>query len=501
MICISVTPASRTFAKVDLLNAARQCDLVELCLDRLIKEPDVGDLLEGIDKPILISCRTKRDGGQFEGTDEQRMTILRQAIIADPAYIELDFETAQAIPRFGNVKRVIAYTSMKKAFSKEDIEDIFTEAKQLDADVVKFTWPTPTLEAAWPLLSAVSKKRDLPAVGLGLGRAGMTFSLLGRKYGSPWIYAALEKGMEAFDDQATVGELDEIYRWRDIDDKTAFIGVVGMGASETVTSQCMNSVFSSLGLNVRCLPLMSDSFDRLKQMVGSLKINAIVTSCDLGDDIVAIADELEESAKLSQYADLLLNKGSGWMAYNSVWRSAVKMLEGSLTGGANEKRPLDKQNVIVIGSGSLAKAMIYGITKRKGLVSVTAPDDKAATALAAEFDVRFVPFGNLYNTLCDVIVIADPDLKIGSHKTEFNPSYIIPRMAVCDVTEMPFDSVYIQQARERAAKIVEPKAIYMNQLSALIKSITGKAVDDSEFATIVDAALASAVREDSVFGS
>ncbi|MBC8290523.1 MAG: type I 3-dehydroquinate dehydratase [Planctomycetes bacterium] len=489
MICISVTPASRTFAKVDLLNAARQCDLVELCLDRLIKEPDVGDLLEGIDKPILISCRTTRDGGQFEGTDEQRMTILRQAIVANPAYIELDYETAQAIPRFGNVKRVIAYTGLKKPFSKEDIEDIFTEAKQLDADVVKFTWPTPTLEAAWPLLSAVSKKRELQAVGLGLGRAGMTFSLLGRKYGSPWIYAALEKGMEAYDDQATVGELDETYQWREINDKTTFIGGVGLGKSETVTSQCMNSVFKSQGLNVRCLPLMSEKFDRLKQMLGSLKINAVVTSADLGDDMVALADELEESAKLSQYADLLLNKGSGFMAYNSLWRSAVKTLEGTLSGTGNDKRPLDKQNVLVIGAGSLAKAMIYGAAKRKGLVSVTAPNDKAATALAAEFDVRFVPFGNIYNTLSDVVVIADPQLEVGGGKTEFNPSYLIPRMTVCDVTEMPFDSIYVKQARERGAKVVEPKSIYMNQMSALVKSITGKTVETSDFESIVDAAL------------
>jgi len=490
MICISVTPASRTFAKVDMLNAAHQCDLVELCLDRLIKEPDVGDLLEGIDKPILVSCRTKRDGGQFEGTDEQRMTILRQAIVANPAYIELDYQTAQAIPRFGNVKRVIAYTGLRKPFSKEDIDEIFNEAKQLNADVVKFTWPTPTLEAAWPLLSAVAKKHELPAVGLGLGHAGMTFSLLGRKYGSPWIYAALEKGMEAFDEQATVGELDDIYSWREIDEKTAFIGVVGMGASEVVTSQCMNSVFNAQGLNVRCLPLMTQKFDRLKQMLGSLKINAIVTSCDLGDDIVAMADELEDSAQLTQYADLLLNRDGRWKAYNSVWRSAVKMLEGTLSDTGKDRRPLDKQNVLVIGSGSLAKAMIFGVAKRKGLVSVTAPDDKAASALAEEMDVRFVPFGNIYNTLSDVVVIADPELQVGSGKTEFNPSYLIPRMAVCDITEMPFDSIYIKEARGRGTKIVEPKSIYMNQISALVKSITGKAVDDSAFESIVESALA-----------
>ena len=35
MICISVTPESRQLAKVDIYNAANQCDIVEVCLDRL----------------------------------------------------------------------------------------------------------------------------------------------------------------------------------------------------------------------------------------------------------------------------------------------------------------------------------------------------------------------------------------------------------------------------------------------------------------------------------
>jgi len=487
MICISVSPASRTFAKVDMLNAARQSDLIELCLDRLVKEPDVADLIAGVDKPVLVSCRRKIEGGQFEGSDEQRLAILRQAIVAGPAYIELDYESAQTIPRFGNTKRVVAYTGLRKPFSATDIEEIFSEAKHLDADVVKFTWPTPTLEAAWPLLAAVAKKNALPAVGFGLGRAGLTFSLLGRKYGSPWIYAALERGMEAFDEQATVSELDDLYQWREIDPQTRFIGIVGMGGAEDLTCQCFNRVFKRLDLNVRCLPLMSEKFDKLKSMLEALKVNAIVTSRDLGDDVIAIADELEESAELSRYADLLLNKKGRWQAWNTGWRSAIRILEQTVSNGDEDRRPLDKQNVLVIGSGSLAKSMIYGIGKRKGLVSVTSPDDNAAQELANSFNVRFVPFQNLYNTLSDVVVIADPNLRPGGGKVEFNPSYLIPRMTVCDVTRMPDDSEFIREARGRGSRIVEPALIYAHVLATRIKSITGKEVPASEFEPLIQA--------------
>jgi len=303
--------------------------------------------------------------------------------------------------------------------------------------------------------------------------------------------AALEKGMEAFDDQTTLLELDEVYGWREIDKTTMFIGVVGMGGSEIVTTQCFNRVFRRLKLNARSLPLMSHDFGRLKNILDSLKINAVVTSRHIGDQMVALGDELEESARISQYSDLLLKKKDGWQAWNAGWRSAVKMIEQTVSGSGNDKRPLDKQNVLVVGSGSLARSMVYGIGKRKGLVSITAPDDKEAQNLATQFDVRFVPFQHLYNTLADVVVFAEPGLASGSSKTEFNPSYLEARMTVCDATEAPFDSVFTAEARGRGAKVVEPKMIYADLLSAQIKSITGKDVPASEFTEVIEAAIAA----------
>ncbi|HLQ43202.1 MAG TPA: type I 3-dehydroquinate dehydratase, partial [Planctomycetaceae bacterium] len=329
MICISVSPASRTLAKVDLLNAANRGDVVELGLDHLLKEPNVAELMEGIPKPILISCRTQEQGGAWEGTETERITLLRQAIVAGPAYIELDLEAAKSIPRFGKTKRVISYTSLDRPLTS-NIDAIFEQAKKVHADVVKFTWPTPTLEATWPLLSAVSKKREIPVVGLGLGRAGLTFSLLGRKYGSPWIYAALEKGMESFAGEATVFELDETYLWRSINAQTKFLGVSGLGDSEAATVRTMNKMFDRCQLDMRCLPLTTEKFDKFKQMLDSLKVNVLVAAGKTAEDMLPLAEKMEEVTQLSQHGDLLLKQNDVWTAYNSLWRSAVKALEATL---------------------------------------------------------------------------------------------------------------------------------------------------------------------------
>src|SRR5262245_30090645 len=104
MICITVTPTSRTLAKADLLNAARHGDIIELCLDHFHKEPDVKDLITAVDKPMIVSCRRQQDGGKWQGTEEERLLLLRQAIVAGPAYIELDLDVAPNVPRFGKTQ-------------------------------------------------------------------------------------------------------------------------------------------------------------------------------------------------------------------------------------------------------------------------------------------------------------------------------------------------------------------------------------------------------------
>lgn len=473
MICISVTPESRKLAKVDLLNASRNADLIELCLDHLVKEPDITDLLSAVDKPIIVSCRRREDGGKWKGTDEQRMTLLRQAIVAGPAYIELDLETAKGIPRFGDTKRVISYTSLDKPLGK--VDGIFEQAAKAKADVVKFTWPTATLGSTWPLLAAVTKKREIPVVGMGLGEASLMFSLLGRKYGSPWIYAALEKGMEAHSGQPTAFDLDEVYDWNAITPQTRFVGLFGYGASEAAVVRVLNAGFRMLDLNVRCLPMRLSETDRLEKMLEVLKITAILIAPALGGQLLGFAKSAEEASSESQYTDLLVNKQpEGWKAFNLLWRSALQALEATLGRQSSQERPLDRRNALVIGANATARAIAYGIQRRKGVLSVSAPAEDKAKSVAEMFDCRHVPFANLYDTLADVVVVTDPNIAIGHKKSEFNPSYLRPHMTVLDVCRLPEGSALCSEATQRGCKLVEPASLFAAQISAQFEAVTGK---------------------------
>jgi 3-dehydroquinate dehydratase / shikimate dehydrogenase len=480
MICISVTPESRQLAKVDIYNAANQCDLVEVCLDRLHKEPDVKDMISGSKKPVLVSCRNPDEGGHFDGTEDERMGLLRQAILAEPAYIELDPATAQKIPRFGKTQRVISFASQTRPLG--NVEEAFDEAVRCKADVIKFTWPTDTIESAWPLLAVVSQKRALPVVGLGLGRSGLTFSLLGRKYGSPWIYAALEKGMEAFPGQPTVGELDNIYRWRQVDSKTRFIGIAGTGVAEVATSKILNAAFDMLNMNTRCLPLDFKSLEQLPKMLDILKIPAVIATPSMGRRIMGLASKGDEISTQAQLADVVIKQADGWQAHNLIWKAALRALESKIGRKQPDDRPLDRKNAMILGSGGLAVSLAHGVKKRNGLVSIASGDEVEAQKIAQSAELRYVPSAKVYETLVDVVVVTAPNLDYGSKKAPINPSMFRPGMTIMDLSELPDESPLCQEARERGSKVVEPAEVFADYIGNLFKSLTGQELPPEAFA-------------------
>lgn len=472
MICISVTPESRQLAKVDILNASRQGDLVELCLDYLIKEPDIKDLLDGVKKPVLISCRNTKDGGNFQGTDDERIMLLKQAILAGPAYVELDIEAARKISRFGKTQRVVSHTSLDRPLS--DIDSIFDEAVEAKADIIKFTWPTQTLEAAWPLLAAVSQKRSLPVVGFGIGRGGLTFSLLGRKYGSPWIYAALEKGMEAFPGQPTVGDLDDIYHWRKIGPKTRFFGIAGVGSFEQKLSRILNTAFDQLNLDTRCLPFDTKSLTSLDKMFDILKVPAVISTPDAYSQLFKLAEKSDEVAQQAGYADLFIKQDDVWHGHNLIWKTVLKAVENRLGRRSTEDRPLDRRNVLILGCHGLSRSIAAGVKKRSGLVSLAAGDDELAQKTAEQLELRYVPSVKIYETLVDVVILTVPNFDSGKKSVPINPSLLRSGMTVLDLNQLPEGSQFTVEARERGCKLVEPQDLYVDYVGTLFKSLTGQ---------------------------
>ena len=82
MIAISINSESRRLALADMVNAKHFGDVLEVRLDRFGKSPDIGELMTAKPRPVIMTCRRPDDGGFWDGTEQERLAILRQCIIS-----------------------------------------------------------------------------------------------------------------------------------------------------------------------------------------------------------------------------------------------------------------------------------------------------------------------------------------------------------------------------------------------------------------------------------
>lgn len=467
MICITVTPTSRTLAPAYLFNAFHHCELVELCLDHFVNEPNIGDLIRVIDEPILVSCRRERDGGAWSGTEQQRIHLLREAIVAGPAYVELDDDIAAGIPRFGKTKRVVSHTSLKRPLSK--LDDIYERCRKAGADVVKLTGLTEDLDAAWPLLAAAAQKRDVPVVGAGIGPSGLGFSLLGQKYGAPWIYAALERGMEAWPGQPTVRDLKEIYCCDDIERNTRFVGVIGSGDSENQMCRILNSAFRSLEKPVRCLPLIPGDLRKLPAMLSRLKIAGLLVDPAYQGELLRFANSADKLAVASGRVDVLIQVDAGWKGCHTTFR-AVEAAGAELIGAPDW---VGRGMVNVVGQSRMARGAAEFFASHGCAVSLTSPSDNNAVRIAREAGVRYVPWNAAHDVRCDTLVIADSDQRCGTGRGELNPTMIRERMNVVDFSFNSSGSDFEAEAAARGARYIGHAEIFRKQMVIQFRQLTG----------------------------
>jgi 3-dehydroquinate dehydratase/shikimate dehydrogenase len=479
MICISIAQESRRFALVDMLNAAGQCDMVELRLDRFDKSPDLKELLAHKPKPIIMSCRRPRDGGEWQGSETERLTLLRQCIIDKADYVEIELDIADQIRPFPPAKRVISYTNLQE--TPADIGEIYNQCRLKNPDVIKLVTLARTPEEAWPLLQIVAQSR-VPTVVVGLGKPGVMLTVLGKRVGAPWTYAALERGMETYPGQPTVRDLATIYHYRDVDKTTMFVGVTGFAEQDAATVAVVNAGFAQLDMKTRCLPLAVGSVDLFRKVIGAVKLSAVIVDEPNRSQLLEIAREREPFAEAAQSADLLLRKGDGWSAHNTFGQAAVAAVEETLRPRSMmPDNPLHGRMVMIAGANSLAASVGGAIKQRGGIFMFASRDKEAGHRLAQEYECRYVPFDALYSTTHDVLIVcAEERIPLKKGGTDqaggIHPGYLKPTITVLDLTAMPRLSGFAKAARARLCPVVQPRQLLLEQIKLQLQLLTGKQV-------------------------
>jgi 3-dehydroquinate dehydratase/shikimate dehydrogenase len=473
MICISVVQESRRLALVDMLNASRQCDLIEVRLDRFGKAPEIGELIAGKPKPILMSCRRPEDGGQWDGTEGERLAILRQCVVNKADYVEIELDAADQVRKLPPTKRVISYTNLEE--TPADVAQLYQEALAKSPDVVKIAVKAETPEQAWPLVQILAKA-TVPTIVVGLGKPGIMLTVLGQKLGAPWAYAALERGMESFPGQPTVQDLNETYRFHDLGKGTRFVGVTGFDDGDRATVAALNAAFAANQLPARCLPLGVGSMKLFGKVIDAVKLAAVVVDELHRRAILQLADELDPPASQSRSADLMIHKGDKWRAFDTQSKAVIDALEAAARNRHAGERPLNGRLTLLVGANDVAVTMAQQLKARGAALIIASHDRAAGQRVAQGVEARFIQFEALYSTLHDVLVVCDDEREHLGGKSGLQANYLKPSMTVLDLTASARPTDFLRQARARGCAVVTPQALWLDQVANQARLLTGKDV-------------------------
>ena len=473
MICISINQESRRYAMADMVNAKLFGDVLEMRLDRFGKSPDIGEMIGSRTKPLIMVCRRPADGGFWDGTEVERLAVLRQCIISKSDYVEIELDAADDIRPFPPSKRVISYTNLSE--TPIDILDIYEEMKLKRADVIKLVTLARTPEEAWPLVQILAKS-VVPTVVVGLGKPGIMLAILSRKLGAPWVYAALERGLEAYPGQPTVEDLRDIYRLQDIEKTTRLIGVTGFGEREQITVAALNAAFAHLGLAFRCLPMGVGNMKVFRKIIDAAKLAGAVIDAENQSSIVEIQPELHGLAKDTQAADLLIQKNSAWHGMHVSGQAWINALKNALKKRNPGDNPFKDRFILLAGLNGAACILASEVQRLGGNLIIATNHKKAGQAVAAAIGCRYIPYEAMYVTLHDVLVICDEerDEKLG--RNGIHAGYLKQGMIVIDLTAGAQRTQLLRDAEARGCAIVEPLELTLDLLELQAKTLTGKPV-------------------------
>lgn len=174
-------------------------DIVELRIDKLENYVGWKEMLNS-DIPKIVTNRAQREGGFFQGDEDERISMLLKAISAGVSAVDIEFSTDEK-NRSGVLKKaeknntstIISFHDFDKFPNPENLLKK-AEAMTRKGDIGKAIGYAETYEDALRSLEFLikcSKKIDKPIISFAMGKKGQFTRLVSPLLNSPITYASI----------------------------------------------------------------------------------------------------------------------------------------------------------------------------------------------------------------------------------------------------------------------------------------------------------------------
>lgn len=483
---------------VELEEAVRRgAKFLEVRLDFLAKAVDFKRLLPHKQCPWVATLRRPQDGGRFPGTEEERLTVLRQAIVSGFEWVDLETDIADKVRRFAAVKRIVSYHNL--AETPADLDEIYERMLKQDGDVYKLAVMANTPADVARVLK-LQRSAPKPTIAFCMGEVGLPSRFLAVKYGAPWIYAAFNKERGIAPGLPSVEDFKTTYPVRAITPETRIYGLLGDPVGHSYSPILHNHMYLRTKTDALYLPFRvpKGMLGEALEAYADVPVDGYSVTIPHKEDAARLAADAEPFVRASGTANTLVRRPNGtFFAANSDYTAAVDSLKAHLEERTTEGVPpeIGQLSFLILGAGGVARAIAHGLHREGANLTITARTHEKAMRLAEEVHCKAIDWHARNAHRCEVVVNCSP---IGMHPNvddmPVHISMLQPGMTVFDTVYTPETTRLIREAKLRGCHVITGVDMFVRQAARQIELFTGATPDIGKMREIMRKALSPVTR-------
>jgi shikimate dehydrogenase len=239
-------------------------------------------------------------------------------------------------------------------------------------------------------------------------------------------------------------------------------------AGHTRSPALHNAAFAALGLDAVYLAFDVAPGALPAALAGARALGLRQLSLSIPHKVaaLALADELDPTARRIGALNTLVLREGRWWGTNTDWIGAVRALE--------EATALSGRRAVVLGAGGTARAVVFGLLERGARVRVLNRSPERARALAAELGAEGAGApGELASLEWEILVNATP-IGLGRDESPVAAAWLRAGAVVMDAVYEPEETRLLRDARARGARPVSGRGMLVHQAAEQIRLWSGK---------------------------
>ncbi|MCB1068424.1 MAG: shikimate dehydrogenase [Simkania sp.] len=450
-------------AKKAIEEANKKGEAIELRLD-LLKDLEHVNKLKNLCKlPVIFTLRKKAQGGEFQGSEQEREAKLLELLPLKPDYVDLEFDVdpsfAQKVHQsFPDVAIICSYHDFDK--TPDNLENVLTQMTQMHAAIYKIaTFANSSLDSLRMLNFILQKRREgISLAGMSMGPHGDITRILAPVVDSLLTYTSLSSEEETAPGQVPVDTLEKIYRFSTLNQQTKVYALIGDPVEQSIGHIAHNTLFKKLKEDAVYVKILvrSEEVGPFFQLLKTLPFHGFSVTMPLKEKVGEHLDHINPQAKkIGAINTLNLNNEGRWEGFNTDASGALDAIE--------EKRQVAGKKVVILGAGGAARALAYETIERGGEVLIVNRTEEKAKKLARQLGCEGVALERWTKPSYDILMNTTPVGMTTKGLSLISEKALLKNAVVFDAIMHPKETPLLILAKNKGCQIVYGNEMFTRQ--------------------------------------